>query len=233
LLQTPRSAAEIISFALQVYRRYPLLFALLALGVVAPYELIVLAVTGRSPFGQQSGTVSSVLVLSLLEFAVVGPLISALHIHAVQSIAGGEQPDLGEVAARGLRVLPTVAAAQIVATLGIGLGFILLVIPGVLLLLRWAVVAQAAAIENESWIDALRRSAQLTRGNYLHVLGLVAITGVVAIGLRDVGLLLAGSHAQAQNVAVGIVVETVARSFMALTFAVLFFDLVARRAELQ
>jgi hypothetical protein len=216
---------------LRCYRRYPLLFALLALGVVAPYELIVLAVTGKTPFGVQRGTLSSVLTLALIDFGIVGPLISALYIHAVRSIAELRRPTFAAVTSRGLRVLPTVAAAQIVATLGIALGLLALVLPGVILLLRWAVVAQAAAIENENWIEALRRSAQLTSGNYLHVLGLLLLTGLIALALRDGGLAVAGSHAQARYVALGIAVETVARSFVALSTAVLFFDLMARREQ--
>jgi hypothetical protein len=200
----------------------------LALGVVAPYELIVLAATGSTPFGQQSGKVSTVVALSLIDFALVGPLISALYVHAVRRIAGGERPVLAEVALQGVRVLPTVAAAEIIATLGIGLGFIALIVPGVFLLVRWAVVAQAAAIDNDNWIEALRRSWQLTSGNFIHVFGLLLITGLTALALRDAGFAVTGDSAQAWAVAVGIAVETIARSFVALSGAVLFFDLVAR-----
>ncbi len=220
---------QIVAVALGLYRRYPLLFLVLALGVVAPYELIVLAVTGRAPFGQETGKVSTVLILSLIDFVIVGPLISALYVHAVRGIAAGQRPALGQIVLTGLRVLPTVAAAEIIAGIAIAIGFVAFIIPGVILLLRWAVVAQTAAIDNENWIEALRRSAQLSRGNYIHILGLVLLTGVVALLLRDGGLAVVGEHAGAVAVAVGIAVETVARSFVALCTAVLFFDLVARQ----
>jgi hypothetical protein len=199
------------------------------LGVVAPYELIVLAVTGHTTFAVQRESVSSVLTLALVDFALVGPLISALYIHAVRAIGNGEEPSLSQVVARGVGALPTVAAAQIVATLGIGIGFVALIVPGVILLIRWAVVAQAAAIENDNWVEALRRSGQLTAGSYLHVLALLLVTGLIAIGLRNIGLSIVGSHSSAGDVTLGIAVETVARSFVALCSAVLFFDLMARR----
>lgn len=223
---------EIVAATLALYRRYPVLFVVLALGVVVPYELIVLAITGITPFGAQSAKVSTLLLLSLIDFALVGPLISALYVHAVRRIAAGEQPVLSEVALQGMRVLPTVAAAEIIATLGIALGFIALIIPGLILWLRWAVVAQVAAIDDDNWIEALRRSAKLTSGNYLHVFGLLVLTGVVAVLLRDGGAGVTGSHAQAWAVALGIAVETIARSFVALASAVLFFDLVARQRAL-
>jgi hypothetical protein len=195
---------------------------------VAPYELVVLAAIGHSPFAAQMGNVSAALILTLIDFVVVGPLISALYIHAVRAVADRQRPEPRQVVLRGLRVLPNVAAAQIVATIGIAIGFLALVIPGVLLLIRWAVVAQAAAIENENWIEALRRSGQLTAHNYLHVLGVLLLTGLIAVGLRNLGLAVLGSRTNASAVAVGIVVETVARSFVALCTAVLFFDLLAR-----
>ncbi len=201
-----------------------------ALGVVAPYELIVLAVTGRNPFAVQHN-VSTEVILSLIDFVVVGPLIAAFYIQAVQTIGHKQAPRLSKVAVRGLVVLPTVAAAQIIATLGIAVGFVAFIVPGVYLLIRWAVVAQAAAIDNDNWIAALKRSGELTAGSYLHVLGLLLSAGLIAAVITNLGLAAAGSRTTAVAIAVGIVVETIARSFVALNLAVLFFDLLARRGN--
>ena len=207
-----------------------MLFAVLALGVVAPYELIVLAATGATPFGQGSESVSAFLVLALIDSAIVGPLISALYVHAVRRIGAGERPTIGQVALQGVRVLPTVAAAEIIASLGIAAGFLALVIPGVFVLVRWAVVAQAAAIDNENWVEALKRSWSLTRGNWLHVFGLLLLTGLSVALLRGLGLSATGTHITPITVVVGILIDTIARSFVALSTAVLFFDLVARKS---
>jgi len=84
-------------------------------------------------------------VLLLLDFALVGPFVSALHARAVAELAEGRTPRLREVAISGARTLPVVAAAQIIAGIGIGLGAVLFIIPGILLAIRWAVVAQVAA----------------------------------------------------------------------------------------
>jgi hypothetical protein len=200
----------------------------LALGVVAPYELIVLAVTGRSPFAVQHN-VSVMIVLSLIELVVVGPLISALYMSAVQNIGHNHRPRFGQVALRGLTVLPTVAAAQIIATLGIAAGLLAFIIPGVFLLIRWAVVAQVAAVDNDNWISALKRSGELTAGNYLHVLGVILVAAAIAALIANLGLAAAGNRTTAAAIALGIAVETIARSFLALTLSVLFFDLLARQ----
>jgi hypothetical protein len=196
--------------------------------VVAPYELIVVAVTGKSPYGAQS-SVSSTVTLFLIDYVLVGPLISALHVHAVRAVGADETPRLGPVAMRGLRVLPTVAAAQIIATIGIVAGFFAFIIPGVILLIRWAVVAQAAALESENWVEALKRSSELTVGNYLHVLGLLITAGLISAVLTNAGIAIAGTRTTVAAIVIAIVVETLARSFVAITSAVLYFDLLARR----
>jgi len=206
-------------------------FAVLALGVVVPYELIVLAATGRNPFDTHA-SVETLILLALLDSLLVGGLISALYVHALRMIGEGGRARIGPVVARGFQALPTVVAAQIIATLGIGVGLVL-IIPGIVLAIRWAVVAQAAAIDNDNWVEAIRRSGELTAGNYLHVLGLLFVSGVIALTLTNVAIALVGTHKTVGAIAVGIVVETLARSFVSLTASILFFDLLARRQVLR
>ncbi|HEX4189076.1 MAG TPA: hypothetical protein VHY83_14385 [Solirubrobacteraceae bacterium] len=228
--ERPRSVADIIGEALDIYQRFPVLFLALALGVIAPYELVVLAATGNGPLTNQThGGASVGIVLFLVDYALVQPLISALHIHAVMQIGEGRRPLLGQVALRGLRVLPEVAAAVIAAGLGIGLGFLAFIIPGILLALRWSVVAQTAAVEHDGWLPALRRSGELTRGNYWHILGLLIVTSLLAGGVTlAASAIPLGSTTGAASVALGIVVRTVTASFTALTLALLYFDLRGR-----
>jgi hypothetical protein len=227
-LTKPRSVFEVVGSALVLYGRYPLMFAALAFAVIGPYELLVLAVTHAAPLGQQHTRASTAFVLFLLDFALVGPLVSALHVHAVSMIGTSARPQLVTVVRHGVVVLPVVAAAQIVAGLGIGLGLLALVLPGIILALRWAVVAQAAATERTDWLGALRRSRELTAGNYLHVLGVLAITSMFDLILASAGTAIAGTGNHVGPVVLGIAVVTIARSFTALATAMLFFDLVAR-----
>jgi hypothetical protein len=232
-VERSRSLGEILGAALSVYRRYPVLFAVLALGVMAPYDLGVLAITGSAPLGGGASRGAGVLfVLSLLRLSLIGPLVSALHMSAVMSIGRGETPRVGPVAMRGLLVLPIVAAAEIVASLGIAVGFAALIVPGVLLSLRWAVVAQAAAVDREGWMPSLRRSGELTDGHYGHVFGLLAVTGVLSFAVRlGARAILAGNASGFASVLLGVAVDTVLASFVALTLALLYLDLNARLAN--
>ncbi|HEX7609945.1 MAG TPA: hypothetical protein VF380_04650 [Solirubrobacteraceae bacterium] len=231
-IERPRSLAQIIGEALDIYQRFPLLFLTLALGVIAPYELIVLAATGAGPLASTAHqNVGVTYLVLLIRTALVGPLISALHMHAVLLIGERATPRLGQVALRGLRVLPVVAAAAIIAALGIGLGFLALIVPGVILLLRWVVVAQVAAVENEGWQPALARSRELTRGHYRHIAALIVVTGLLAVGVEGgVRVIPLGATSGVASVALGIAARTVTASFSALTLALLYFDLRARHS---
>jgi hypothetical protein len=229
-IERERSAPELVSVTFSVYQRFPLLFLILAAGVVVPYELIVLAVTGAGPLSLREVSETTNLTLTVISMFLIGPLISALHVHAVQEIRDGGRPQLASVASKAVTVLPVVVAAVIISWLGIVVGFIALIVPGILLSLRWSVVAQAAALEGGSWTDALRRSADLTRKNYWHIIGLLFLVGILgaALGLG----VEAAFHHPSTNVAsfvAGTALQTVVRSFTALATALLYFDLTARK----
>ena len=230
-LDRPRSVRNILAATARLYRAFPLLFPVLALIVEGPYILAVLAITGHGPLGARHTGLQESVLTQLVSFGLVTPLISALHIHAVTSVGEGIRPRIGDVALRGFQVLPVVVAAEIVANLGIDLGLLALVVPGIVLALRWAVVAQAAAVEREGWLPALRSSARLTAGHYGHVAGVILAVGV-PLGVLSVAANLAapGDTAGAASVAVGIALHTIFASVGALTTALLYFDLRARPA---
>jgi hypothetical protein len=212
-----------------LYRRYPALFLVLAAGVVVPYGVIVLATTGTGSLTAGSLSVSADLLLELLNWSLITPLISALHIHAVADVREGRDPRVPTIALRGLRALPVVAAASIISTLGIILGFLAFVVPGVFLSLRWSVVAQVAAIEREGWLPALRRSHQLTKGHYGHVFVFLAFVFVILfVPSFLIGLGFDDHTTTAASFLVGLAVAVFTLSFGALATALLYYDLRAR-----
>ncbi len=228
-MNAPRSVPQLVVEAFELYRRYPLLFFVLAAGVIVPYELIVLATTGTGPFSRSAASVGAQLLLTVVDFVLIGPLISALHVHAVADVREGRDPQIAPVALRGLGVLPVVAAATIISGLGIALGFVALIVPGIILAFRWVVVAQTAAIEHEGWLPALRRSRALTRGNYEHIfVFFIALTLIVFVPTLVVGAGFGHHTTTVASYVVGVIVQVFTSSFAALTTALLYFDLVVR-----
>jgi glycerophosphoryl diester phosphodiesterase family protein len=87
--------------------------------------------------------------------------------------------------------LPDLVISAVITTVGIVLGTIAFVVPGLLLVARWTLVVPLIVLEGASWREALRRSNELVRGRTWSVVGvffaLTLIGGVlvavpVAIG---------------------------------------------------
>jgi hypothetical protein len=233
-LQQPRSLSQILICTARLYARFPLLFAILAVAVMGPYDLIVLAGAGYGPLNHSHESIVASLLLLLLRVALITPLISALHMHAVATIGEGRRPRLKAVALQGLGVLPVVAAAEIMSAIGVAIGFLALLVPGVMLSLRWAVVAQVAALEGKGWLPALRRSARLTTEHYGAVFALLATTGVFGFAVREGAIAIPlGSSTGPASVLVGIAVDTLIASYSALTLALLYFHLRALEPEAE
>jgi hypothetical protein len=229
--RVPRDPTALIGATFRLYRRFPWLFLVLAAGVIVPYDLIVLAITGGGAFSQADTPFGTQAILGVASWVLIGPLISALHVHAVADVRQGQEPHIGAVARRGLSVLPVVAAATIMSGLGIALGLIALVVPGVILFFRWAVVAQVAAIDHQGWIEALRGSRALTAGNYMLIFLLFLLIAVTVGWTGTVaGIALKHDHSAAAFI-IDTAIHIVTASFSALATALLYFDLVARRDD--
>jgi hypothetical protein len=226
-LSRSRTVGEIVRSSVSLVAGSPGVFAVLAAAVVVPFELIVYAVTGTAPLGQTSNLKTAIVVL-LIGFLLIGPLLSALYANALTEIAHGVAPSLRGVVADSLRALPVVVAAQIIAGIAVGIGLFAFIVPGVILAVRLAVVAQVAALEGTDWPGALRRAATLTHRHGWHILGLILCVYLVNLILTQLGVLIAGEGSNALQLIVGILVALVVQSFQAVTLAVLYFDLLAR-----
>jgi hypothetical protein len=219
-LGSQRTLGQILGTGLRLYLRLPLLFLFLAGIVVVPYEVVVVLLE----HGKGGLSVGTELVLLLVELAVLDPCIAAVQVQAVLDLGDGQRPQIRDVIRRGLAVLPVVAAAEIIAGIGIAVGVLFFVIPGVLLAIRWAVVAQAAAVERTDWPGALRRSAQLARHNYWRILGLLLIVGI----LNEIPADVTGTGSHLGAAIVGIALAILVHSYGTLVTNLLYFDLRVR-----
>ena len=70
----------------------------------------------------------------------------------------------------------------IVTTLGIGLGVIALIIPGVFLWVRWSAAYGFLCVEGAGVMESLRSSFELTRGSFWQILVALLIPTVLALG---------------------------------------------------
>lgn len=100
----------------------------------------------------------------------------------------------------------------IVVSVLVGIGFVLLVLPGIFLALALFFVRQEIAVEDRNFVDAMAESWALTKGNRLNLLGLVLV--LVIIGLvAFVPTLAASAIGQVGTIAVGAVVSPIVTVF--------------------
>lgn len=227
-----RSTPRLMVDTFDLYRRYPLLFLALAAAVIVPYQLVALAVLGDRGWDTSDWNLSTE-VLFWFDILVVSPLVSALHIHAVSEVRRGEEPRLLPIALRGLAALPVVCAAAIMSWLGFFGGLLLLIVPGLILWIRWYVAIQAAAIEREGWMAALRRSWALTEKAWGHVI--VFFVCIVLVTWAPTALLGLGFDGESVTIASFVAeaaLQVLLVSFTALATALLYYDLRSRREAL-
>jgi hypothetical protein len=233
-LASRRDLGAILNDAFKLYGAHFGLFATLAFGVVIPIELAVKGIGlgelwGSYDSGSVYGAGSAGNPLGALVTFVEIPLITAMHIDAVQEIAAGRTPTVQATARHGLAVFGAVLGTLLLAILGIIGGLLLLVIPGIYVAVRWFFASQVVVVEKLRFGQALRRSGQLVQGSWWRVLGYAIVFQLVLapLTLVTVPFELAGDAANRSvfSLVGSIFVDGVSLSFIALTATLLYFDL--------
>jgi hypothetical protein len=112
---------------------------------------------------------------------IVNALTQATIIYGTFQDLRGQKASIGDCIARGLSAIVPVIIGSILLGLGVGIGFVLIIVPGLILLVMWWVYIPAIVIESKSIIAAFGRSRELTSGRRWHILGLILIVGVIAL----------------------------------------------------
>lgn len=174
-------------------------------------------------------TVAAVLIFSF----VGGVLLQAVLMQATVTYLNREKPALGKCLATAFGLFFPLVGLTILFSLGLGLGIILLVIPGVMLLTAWVVVVPVRVSEDVTVADAFGRSRALTKGHRWKIFALLLIYLVLATLLELAMYPLVGATilhpttAALSPIAItlGWVVRVVAAAISATGTAVLYYEL--------
>ncbi|MGI8606978.1 MAG: glycerophosphoryl diester phosphodiesterase membrane domain-containing protein [Gaiellaceae bacterium] len=101
---------------------------------------------------------------------------------AIEDVRDG-RPDLSisETLSRVRPRMNALAIGGILASIGITIGFILLIVPGLVLLTWWLFIVPVIMLEGRSATESFGRSRELVRGNGWNVFGLIVLTIVILI----------------------------------------------------
>jgi hypothetical protein len=194
----------------------------------AAVVFVISSVFGVLLIAASAGLAFIALIVSL----VATTLFTGMVVELVSDVQDGKRDaSAGQLLRAVTPVLGKLILVGIVAGIGILIGFILIVIPGLILATLWSVAAPVVVLERPAGLRALGRSRELVRGNgwnvFAVILLLVILVGVVAVALEAGG--------DAAGTAVGLVVRVIVgiltAPISALAAAVLYFDLRKAHAE--
>jgi hypothetical protein len=234
-LERPRDTGALLRDSFSVYRRHFWTFLAIGAIVVVPAELIVGGVGLEQLSSGYNATpnFAEAAIPGAVSFLVVAPLITAICVFALRSVAAGNSPRARESLVKGFELFTPLFFAVVLAALGIALGLVL-VVPGIYLFVRWYFVPQVVVLEGARGPEALRASGRLIQGAWWRSFALILLVNVVALLVALVLAAPFSAAAESSDRAVWSMIGqmlagAITQPFGALYSTLLYFDLLARR----
>ncbi|WOB79436.1 hypothetical protein [Brevundimonas nasdae] len=141
-------------------------------------------------------------------------LLQGMVVKAAVNGFNGKTTAFGDAFNVGVQNFLPLLGLAIVASMGMMLGFLLLIVPGIILSVMWSVGAPSVVVEKRGVFASLQRSRELTKGYRWQVFGLLVIYVILSwiIGAAIGGLSLATGGTLTggtPNLAVNLITEPV------------------------
>ena len=132
-------------------------------------------------------------------FWALSIVYQGMVVKLVQDVQDGRRDhSVGELLRSVEPVFWPLVAVSILFGIGVGIGFVFLIVPGLILLTIWSAAAPVTVLERPGVFAAFGRSRELVRGNGWNVFGVIVIVfltvavisiaaGLIASGLGSVG----------------------------------------------
>ena len=181
------SIGAVFARCLRTYRRRFVPFVLVAFAAAVPLEIgLIMAFAAMvtrykilsNPVEFRSFVAPAAGMLIYLAFYLAQ---SALFSGAYRDMSG-DAPALGRSVRDGLVRLPIVVAAVIVSWLAVGIGWVALAIPGIIIFTMTAITVPACVIERLGPLAAMSRSIALTKGHRWRILAIYLIEFIGGYG---------------------------------------------------
>ncbi|HKP79152.1 MAG TPA: hypothetical protein VJU34_08510 [Phenylobacterium sp.] len=233
--------ARVISGTFSVLSRNIVTFGILAL-VLSGIPTAVISylqatnIEANATFTWRPGYIQAVGFSGLAALITSAILQGALVYGTVQDM-NGQRPSIAECVANGLRAFLPLIGLTILLAIAIVFGFILLIVPGIMMACAWCVAVPSLVADRSGVFGAFSRSAELTRGNRWRIFALFivvwviaivigAVIGAVALALNFGGALDAISLARSPAQVIGNVISNTLSALISSTgVAVLYVEL--------
>jgi uncharacterized membrane protein len=169
-------------------------------------------------------------------FTLATMLVNAALIKMVSEAYLGRAVGIAETYSYATRRLMTVLGASLLATLVITVGYMLLVVPGVVFSLWLAFVTPVVVVEGSGAVAALKRSRALASGNLGKIFGLSLVLLVVALVVGSVFSIVEGAIIRGPGAGTVLLrtflsqgVTTLLQPFFSACWILLYYDLRIRK----
>jgi hypothetical protein len=208
------SPTAIIGRALEIYRSQ--FVSLFGAGLIV--FAVSLVVTLVLP--------DSLLGLAGLVSLILGAFYTGMVVQLVRDLQDGQRDSsMGELfRSVGPHLLALVLVA-IIFGICTAIGFVLLIVPGLILLTIWAVVMPVTVIEQPGILAAFGRSRQLVRGNGWNVFGVIVLVFLLTIVVNVVAFAIGAVLGDVGSSVLSWIASALVAPIMALAAAVLYFTL--------
>jgi hypothetical protein len=212
-------ASAVIGKAWDLYKahwRHLIPIAFVVYVLISLLILLLVAILGA--FGAFIGFFLSLVGL----FWVQGALVLA-----VDDVRDGRADlSLSQTLDRAAPRIGTLALAGILAAIGIAIGFVLLIVPGLFLMTIWLLIVPAIMLENRGVGESFGRSHELVRGYGWSVFGVIVLTVLIFIGVGIVfGIFEAVLDSEWISFVLNIVLQSITAPFLALAWTVTYYEL--------
>jgi hypothetical protein len=221
----PMTVGGILSESWGLYTKFFRRFFVIAVIVYLIVNLLN-ALFG-SVLGHGAG-IAVLLALITMVVSLVGTFwLQGALVFAVDDVRDGRiDTTVGEVFERVRPFLGTLIVAGLLAGLGIAVGLVLLIVPGLIFLTWWCLIVPVVVLEGKKVGEAFTRSRELVRGHGWTVFGVVVITAIltaIASGIIQSLFFLLGSFLRYWIG--GAIASAVVGPFFAVALTLMYFTL--------
>lgn len=171
-------------------------------------------------------------LLAVLIELVAGTLFTGMVVQLVADVQDGRRDASPVQLLRAATpVLGQLILVGIVAGIGVVIGFILVIIPGLYLLTIWSLAAPVVVLERPGVFPALRRSREFVRGNGWQVFGVIAVLYILVSVFSFIIEGAADSAGTGVGIVVRVIVGVLTAPLVALASSVMYFELRGRSRE--
>lgn len=216
----PISPGAVVSRILEIYRdQFGVLFGTAV--VLYALQFVIYLVL--------PATLALVLVMLFWALSI---LYQGMVVELVQDVQDGRRDhSVGQLLRSVEPVFWPLIAVSILFGIGVAVGFILLIIPGLILIVIWSVVAPVTVLERPGVFAAFRRSREIVRGNGWNVFGVIVIVFVIVFLISIAAGLAASGLGSVGHALVQWAVNSAIAPITALSASVLYFALRGKHPE--